>query len=209
MRYGRLFSSGSDDAAPMTHKTYIVFFIVAVFLFLKPLPVTAASNLEDKQVVGSSGTLIVSSSTKTEGIELATIKKDDLSIPSASLQRFPLEKEDFLGISQGFHAGHAGIDIRGKLNSKLYPIMNGKVLEVKFEAFGYGHHIIIQHEDGTIALYAHMNEVFVKPGEDVSTVRAIGTLGLTGRTTGPHLHLEIMDAQKMHINPTKLIKFTE
>ena len=192
----------------MTHKTYIVFLFAVAVLFFSPAQVSA-SDIKDQPVVGNSGMVLASETKKDEGIQIAAPKKEEQSIPSESLQRFPIEKQDFLGISQHFGVGHAGLDIRGKLYSQIFPIKNGKVLEVKFEKFGYGHHVLIQHEDGSKSLYAHMNEIFVKPGEEVSTVRPIGTLGLTGRTTGPHLHLEIMDGNKRLLNPLAMIKPTE
>jgi murein DD-endopeptidase MepM/ murein hydrolase activator NlpD len=56
---------------------------------------------------------------------------------------------------------------------------------------GYGNAIELAHADGTSTLYAHASEVEVTPGEHVAAGEIIGLVGQTGRTTGPHLHLEV------------------
>jgi murein DD-endopeptidase MepM/ murein hydrolase activator NlpD len=57
---------------------------------------------------------------------------------------------------------------------------------------GYGEYVRIQHPNGSSTLYAHMSQVLVSPGESVSAGEAIGRVGMSGRTTGPHVHYEII-----------------
>lgn len=94
-------------------------------------------------------------------------------------------------ISQSYHWYHPAIDIINDLGTPIYPIAKGKVREVDYGYWGYGHKVIIDHQQNTWSLYAHLGEIKVKPGEEVNKDTLIGTLGLTGWTTGPHLHLEI------------------
>jgi len=95
-------------------------------------------------------------------------------------------------ISQGFWSAHPGIDITAPKGSPIYPIRSGKVVEISISRYNYGRSVTIDHGDGATSLYAHMGKVFVEEGELVSAGTALGEIGLTGRTTGPHLHLEVI-----------------
>ena len=96
------------------------------------------------------------------------------------------------GVSQEFHLGHPGIDITASLGSKIYPIKEGTVVLMSVTRWDYGRSVVIDHGNGLETRYAHMGKVFVEEGEKVNTDMPIGEVGLTGRTTGPHLHLEVV-----------------
>ena len=97
----------------------------------------------------------------------------------------------YTGISQGFHLGHPGIDITAPLGSKIYPVREGKVIKVQYLTWDYGHAVWVDNGNDTVSLYAHMGKIFVIEGDTVTTDKPLGEVGVTGRTTGPHLHLEI------------------
>jgi murein DD-endopeptidase MepM/ murein hydrolase activator NlpD len=107
---------------------------------------------------------------------------------------------DSLGVSQGYHLFHPGVDIRAPRGSKITPVRGGIVKLVVSERWGYGNRIEIDHLDGHESLYAHLDEVFVEVGQKVDLETIVGTVGMTGRTTGPHLHLEVRDEGRL-INP--------
>lgn len=65
----------------------------------------------------------------------------------------------------------------------------------------YGNYIIIEHPNGTSTTYAHLNSVNVSVGQDVSQGEKIGGLGNTGRSTGPHLHFEVTNANGSKMRP--------
>lgn len=97
-------------------------------------------------------------------------------------------------ISQGFWPFHPGVDMATALGSPITPIMNGTVIKVLYQKWDYGNHVIIAHANNLETLYAHMGEIEVKEGQTVTTSTKIGEVGMSGRTSGPHLHLELREA---------------
>ena len=116
--------------------------------------------------------------------------------------QFPLELT--LGMSQTFHALHPGVDLRAPKGTKVYSMAEGTVVEVEEILVGYGHFIRIAHAGTLSTLYAHLNQVQVKPGDKVVKGQVIGDVGLTGWTTGPHLHFEVYVGDKA-VNPITYI----
>lgn len=95
-------------------------------------------------------------------------------------------------ISQGYWGGHPAIDVADWLGSPVTASDAGYVvLAGGGWNSGYGNYVIVDHGNGFTTLYAHLNSVFVKPGETVSRGQQVGTMGNTGNSTGPHLHFEI------------------
>ncbi len=107
---------------------------------------------------------------------------------SASIFRWPLKQ---FGISQGFSMYHPGMDLTDPIETPIHPIADGVVAFVQYQGFGYGHHALITHENGMQSLYAHMSKVLVHEGDHVTKDTVIGFVGVTGWTTGSHLHFEI------------------
>ncbi len=95
-------------------------------------------------------------------------------------------------INQYFRYGHTGLDIDGNVGSPVYAADSGVVESVVYARYGYGFHIVINHGGGRSTLYAHNARMFVKPGQSVKRGQSIATIGLTGRTTGAHLHFEVI-----------------
>ena len=115
---------------------------------------------------------------------------------------FPLAKT--LGMSQGYHGLHPGVDLRAPKGTSIYTMADGVVIQVEKIWGGYGHYVRIAHQGTLSSLYAHLDEVVVKPGDKVKAGTKIGTVGMTGWTTGPHLHLEVSLADKS-VNPLSYI----
>ncbi len=95
--------------------------------------------------------------------------------------------------TQGHHDRYGAIDIGNKTGTPIWAMADGKVLSAKPEGWngGYGKMVIIQHNNGTQTLYAHLSKVDVVSGQTVKKGQQIGLMGSTGRSTGPHLHIEI------------------
>jgi len=94
--------------------------------------------------------------------------------------------------TQGFHGPYNAVDIGAPTGTPIVAAASGRVIVAKPEGWngGYGGLTIIEHDNGSQSLYAHQSKVFVSVGETVSQGQHIGNVGNTGRSTGPHLHLE-------------------
>jgi murein DD-endopeptidase MepM/ murein hydrolase activator NlpD len=63
----------------------------------------------------------------------------------------------------------------------------------------------LQHDDGSLSRYAHNSQILVRPGDNVSQGAVISLMGSTGRSTGPHLHFEILPAGRGAVNPLQFL----
>lgn len=95
---------------------------------------------------------------------------------------------------------HGGIDLAGPRGEPVVATGNGVVEDVLHNFFGYGNMVVIDHGFGYKTRYAHLQEVCVRPGQRVTRGEQVATLGSSGRSTGPHLHYEVLYKDKQ-INP--------
>ena len=102
---------------------------------------------------------------------------------------------------------HEGVDIKGKRGDRILATASGKVIKATKNG-GYGNYVEIDHGNGYITAYGHMQNYLVKKGERVKQGQVIGQVGSTGRSTGPHLHYEIQ-LNKKPIDPVKFIKVAD
>jgi murein DD-endopeptidase MepM/ murein hydrolase activator NlpD len=86
---------------------------------------------------------------------------------------------------------HAGIDIGGQINDPVYATAAGKVVAAGYQR-AMGYYVAIDHGNGLQTRYLHLNKILVRPGSLVEKGQRIALLGNTGRSTGPHLHFEII-----------------
>ena len=86
---------------------------------------------------------------------------------------------------------HAGLDVAAPTGTKIQAAASGTVIVSGWSSSGYGNHIIIDHGNGVQTLYGHCSALYVSEGQYVEQGTTIGTVGSTGNSTGPHLHLEI------------------
>jgi murein DD-endopeptidase MepM/ murein hydrolase activator NlpD len=85
---------------------------------------------------------------------------------------------------------HTGTDFAAPIGTPIRTVMKGVVLSAEF-AGAYGRQVRIRHEDGTETWYNHMSKFSVTVGETVYAGDQVGAVGVTGNTTGPHLHFEV------------------
>lgn len=96
---------------------------------------------------------------------------------------------------------HWGIDVAGSLGNSIFASDSGVVVYAGWNDWGYGNVIVIDHGNGWQTLYAHLNQLFVGCGASVSQGATIASMGSTGRSSGPHLHFELMNASRVRVNP--------
>ncbi len=103
-------------------------------------------------------------------------------------------------ISQGYKFYHKAIDIANRSGGPIVAADSGVVVKVSMLNYGYGYHIIVDHGNGFMTLYAHLSVVQVKSGQRVNKGDVVGQMGNTGRSTGTHLHFEIRNGGTL-LNP--------
>jgi murein DD-endopeptidase MepM/ murein hydrolase activator NlpD len=86
---------------------------------------------------------------------------------------------------------HHGLDIAAEKGTEIAAAQAGTIIEAGWLSGIYGRGIVIDHSDGYKTLYAHVQDIEASVGDHVQTGDVIATIGMTGLTTGPHLHLEI------------------
>ncbi|MBI5614067.1 M23 family metallopeptidase [Candidatus Gottesmanbacteria bacterium] len=100
---------------------------------------------------------------------------------------------------------HMAVDIANPSAPPIVATDTGIVVLVQYLRYGYGSHIMIDHGNGYVSLYAHMSEIYVNVGSKVSRGQTIGRMGSTGRSTGTHLHFEIRKNGTL-VNPLPFLK---
>ena len=128
-------------------------------------------------------------------------------VPDRSIYRlsssFGFRSDPFTGRSKR----HTGVDFALKPGNPIYATGDGVVEKVKFEFFGYGNQVLIDHGFGYMTRYAHMKSINVVEGMKVKRGECIGESGNSGRSSGPHLHYEVLYKDK-HINPANYFDLT-
>lgn len=96
------------------------------------------------------------------------------------------------GITQRFVWYHTGLDIANSSAPDILAADAGTVLVAGWpDNVGYGNRVIVDHGNGFVTLYAHMQAIYVTVGQTVNRGDAVGKMGSTGRSTGTHLHFEV------------------
>lgn len=103
---------------------------------------------------------------------------------------------------------HRGVDLPLKIGEPIYATFNGRVRLSQYNRGGYGHLVVIRHDNGLETYYGHLSERLVTPGQWVEAGQIIGRGGSTGRSTGPHLHFEVRYYGQT-FDPQRIINFEE
>ncbi len=122
----------------------------------------------------------------------------------------PISKKNLKMIASGFGYRidplyktikmHTGLDFAAAIGTPIYSSGNGVVKSAQYEQSGYGNCVVINHGYGYQTLYGHMSRIAARPGQKVNRGDIIGYVGSTGKSTGPHLHYEVIKGNTK-INP--------
>lgn len=113
---------------------------------------------------------------------------------------WPTNKHFLSGFDYSPKSNHWGIDIAGSEGEGVYATDAGVVVYSGWNNYGYGNMVMVDHGNGFQSLYAHLSATYRFCGQSVGQGEGIGAIGSTGRSSGAHLHFEIMTAT-YKINP--------
>ena len=101
---------------------------------------------------------------------------------------------------------HNGLDIKVQTGDTIYAAFDGKVRITNYQRRGYGHYVVVRHNNGIETLYAHLSKKLVDLNQNVKAGDPIGLGGNTGRSSGSHLHFETILMGKS-IDPAAMFDF--
>ena len=110
------------------------------------------------------------------------------------------------GYRHRFRRMHKGIDVKVLTGDTIYAAFDGVVRIVRYERKGYGHYVVLRHDNGLETYYAHLSKSLCEVNEVVKSGQPIGLGGNTGRSFGSHLHFETRVMGEA-INPAFLFDF--
>jgi murein DD-endopeptidase MepM/ murein hydrolase activator NlpD len=138
--------------------------------------------------------------TSFRNIEKMIERKEDLLAAIPAIQ--PVSNQDLERVASGFGYRidpiykvpkmHAGLDFTAPTGTPIYATADGVVKEANFNTGGYGNHVVVNHGFGYETLYGHMVRIKARRGQRVKRGEIIGWVGNTGKSTGPHLHYEVI-----------------
>ncbi len=99
---------------------------------------------------------------------------------------------------------HQGVDIANDIGTPIKATADGVVQYADFERGGYGNLVTINHGNGYLSRYGHLQKFVVSPGQHIKKGQIIGFLGSTGKSTSPHLHYEVI-LNGIAVNPVKYL----
>jgi murein DD-endopeptidase MepM/ murein hydrolase activator NlpD len=135
-------------------------------------------------------------------VEITTMVKNKEKLLRAIPAIQPISNKNMKRVASGFGYRidplykdfrlHAGLDFSAPTGTPIYATSDGVVQQAGFSTDGYGNKVVINHGYGFQTLYAHMVRVKAKAGQSVKRGEVIGYVGSTGKSTGSHLHYEVI-----------------
>lgn len=104
---------------------------------------------------------------------------------------------------------HKGVDFAAPIGTPVLSAAPGIIEIAEKDNPTAGNYVVVLHPDGTRTRYLHLSQILIdKPGLKVFARTVVGLVGSTGKSTGPHLHFEVLDANRSPLDPSPLLGFT-
>ncbi|TFV76634.1 M23 family metallopeptidase [Blastococcus sp. CT_GayMR20] len=188
------FSTGDPAAQATSTVSHSV--SVAEALGIEAAPAEEITAIDATQRLGELAVSRNVREAEQEAAVQAQVAADQAAVAAAAEAARPkaVLPVDGARLTSGFGARwgtlHAGIDLAAPMRTPEYAAMDGVVLEAG-PASGFGLAVYIQHENGDVTVYGHMDSILVQAGQVVRAGETIALLGNRGQSTGPHLHFEV------------------
>jgi len=125
-------------------------------------------------------------------------------VPSTAVVTQTFEQHVRRAQANGWQYYNGGIDWAVPSGTSIKAAQDGTVKEVRNDATGYGTHVRVEHANNYLTIYAHMQKISVKVGDQVKAGDVLGKSDNTGNSTGPHLHFELRK-NNIPIDPAPLL----
>ena len=157
-----------------------------------------------------------------KGVKYEVVDENHQPIPTAqpepksesgyfdfSTMLVPITHEALIGSKYGIrdHRLHRGIDVNVIKDEPVVAALPGTVIMSKYNSGGYGHYVLIEHENHIQTLYGHLSQRLLKVGDYVYPGDIVGLAGCTGKSSAAHLHFEIRYKNDINIDPEMIINF--
>ncbi|WP_029408937.1 peptidoglycan DD-metalloendopeptidase family protein [Treponema pedis] len=147
------------------------------------------NNISDNNML-KAGAVVFLPDAKLDWVTLQEINGDLFKIPIHGRyrisSRYGWRRDPFTGL----RSFHNGIDLATYKGAPIYAALAGTVVATGYSNI-YGNYVIVRHHSGYQTLYGHLNTILTKRGQYVTNQTRIGSVGTTGRSTGPHLHFTV------------------
>ena len=195
VRYRTVWHSSTDPETGATHtwstQEPYDWFVLEVTLETKNLENILLSRMDDEQ--------------KELYDVLVETKGNFMSMPSPFSESWKSSISSHFGYRLDPVSGqvtfHQGIDIAKPIGTNLLSIIEGIVSEVGYDDDGYGHYVVVKTSTDETILYGHCSSILVNEQDEVEVGETIALVGSSGKSTGPHVHLEIRDSSGNKLNP--------
>jgi len=176
--------------------------------------ITEAKTAYDKALAEEEAERIRQEEARKAALQAQANKKPSAGSVDATGFLFPLPAGQGIWVSSpygyrnhpvdGVYKFHYGVDFAANTGTPVYATKSGTVLVATYGEWN-GNYVKLQHEDGSLSYYLHLDTFAVKQGDSVKQGQKLGTVGSTGKSTGPHLHFEIKINNK-NVNPMDYVK---
>ncbi|MGE0311650.1 MAG: M23 family metallopeptidase [Lautropia sp.] len=169
---------------------------------------TATQAADDRSRAASAAVPSPASATVPSPASAVEPARTEGAAPADTAWRWPLDA-GIITSKFGSRWGrrHRGIDIAAHVGEPVYAMADGEVIYADDKMRGYGNLVVLRHAGEISSLYAHNSALKVKPGQAVGRGTLIALLGSTGRSTGPHVHVEIRRGTEA-LDPTTVLPAT-